>query len=316
MKKRSKGKEDTKKSEEEKTFESDDREHVESDDNDGGDDLILYSNRLILYVKRNMLILDYPVMVQEKDDPEPETPLLEENNSSKTEMDIDSCQVYEKILKRKNKVTKKKKKSSVEKHDFEASNDDGAKRDTGKRNHVDDYDLGNTSDKPKEKSKEKIQREDLVTAVKKVKNLIHNSSSNWKMHTINLWSSIRFEFVVKLDIMAMDPKERGETMKYFLQSRDSEEYYKRLGKAWKRGYLLYEPPWTGKIADMANLMSYSIYSLELTSIRKESELKTMFLAMTSKFITKLDDIYCSLDVTRERSYKISEQCRDQEEKEG
>ncbi|KAJ4916931.1 Uncharacterized protein Rs2_02481 [Raphanus sativus] len=174
-----KGKEDTKKSEEEKTFESDDREHVESDDNDGGDDLILYSNRLILYVKSDMLILDYPVMVQEKDDPEPETPLLEEDNSSKTEMDIDSCQVYEKILKRKNKVTKKKKKSSVEKHDFEASDDDGAKRDTGKRKHVDDYDLGNTSHKPKEKSKEKIQREDLVTAVK------------------------------KLDIMAMDPKEEG-----------------------------------------------------------------------------------------------------------
>ncbi|KAH0905479.1 hypothetical protein HID58_037306 [Brassica napus] len=49
-----------KKSQEEKTLESDDVKQVESDD--GGDDLIMYSNQLIQYVKSDMLILAYPVM--------------------------------------------------------------------------------------------------------------------------------------------------------------------------------------------------------------------------------------------------------------
>ncbi|RIA04637.1 hypothetical protein BRARA_K01109 [Brassica rapa] len=96
-----------KKSQEEKTLESDDVKQVESDD--GGDDLIMYSNQLIQYVKSDMLILAYPVMVQEKDDPETETLLFDEDNSSKTEMDSGACQVFEKILKRRKKVTKKKK---------------------------------------------------------------------------------------------------------------------------------------------------------------------------------------------------------------
>ncbi|KAH0884685.1 hypothetical protein HID58_060781 [Brassica napus] len=56
-----KGKEDTKKSQEEKTFESDDTKQVES--LDGGDDLIMYSNQLIRYVKSYTLILEYPVMI-------------------------------------------------------------------------------------------------------------------------------------------------------------------------------------------------------------------------------------------------------------
>ena len=95
------------KGKEEKTLESDDVKQVESDD--GGDDLIMYSNQLIQYVKSDMLILAYPVMVQEKDDPETETLLFDEDNSSKTEMDSGACQVFEKILKKRKKVTKKKK---------------------------------------------------------------------------------------------------------------------------------------------------------------------------------------------------------------
>ncbi|CAN7120511.1 unnamed protein product, partial [Brassica rapa subsp. narinosa] len=116
------------------------------------------------------------------------------------------------------------------------SDDDGAKRDTGKRKGVDDCDLGNTAHKPKKKrkkSREKIQREDPVAGLKKVKHLINCfRRSNWKMHTINLWSSIDFEF--------MDPKKKYEIMRDHLAFKYREEYYMRIGKACKRGYLLYE----------------------------------------------------------------------------
>ncbi|KAJ4901955.1 Uncharacterized protein Rs2_15906 [Raphanus sativus] len=75
---------------------------------DGGDDIIIYSNQLIRYVKRDMLILDLSVMVQENDDSETETLLFEEDNRSKTEMDSGAYQVFEKILKRRKKIIKNK----------------------------------------------------------------------------------------------------------------------------------------------------------------------------------------------------------------
>ncbi|KAG2327296.1 hypothetical protein Bca52824_010024 [Brassica carinata] len=101
-----KGKEDTKKSQEEKIFESDDTKQAMSVDRDH---LIMYSNQLIQYVKSNTLILYHPVMMQEKDDSETETFLFEEDNSSKTEMDSGAYQVFEKIFNRKKKIIKKKK---------------------------------------------------------------------------------------------------------------------------------------------------------------------------------------------------------------
>ncbi|KAL0853835.1 hypothetical protein Bca101_058987 [Brassica carinata] len=64
--------------------------------------------------------------------------------------------------------------------------------------------------------------------------------SNWKTHTTNLWSSIEVEFVVKFDIMTVETKKKDEIMRDPLAFKDGEEYYKRIGKAWKRGYLLYK----------------------------------------------------------------------------
>ncbi|KAL0729221.1 hypothetical protein Bca4012_025314 [Brassica carinata] len=121
--------------------------------------------------------------------------------------------------------------------------DDGVKRETGKRKCFDDRDLVNTACKPKKKrkkNKEKIQREDPEADLKKVKNSINGFSSKWKMHTTNIWSSIEFEFVVKIDIINMETKKKDEIMRDPLVHRDGEEYYKRIEKAWKRGYLLYE----------------------------------------------------------------------------
>ncbi|CAN7025860.1 unnamed protein product [Brassica rapa subsp. trilocularis] len=145
---------------------------------------------------------------------------------------------------------------------------------------------------------------------KKVKLFMNNPSPNWKMFTMNLWSSIDFEHPATFDTMAMDPKKKDEIMSDLLAFRDGEEYYKKIGKAWKRGYLLHGPPGTGKstmIAAMANLMSYSIYDLELTSIENNWELKKLLLATSSKSIFVIEDIDCSLDLTGERRVKEDHQ---------
>ena len=76
------------------------------------------------------------------------------------------------------------------------------------------------------------------------------------------------------------------------------DYYRKVGKAWKRGYLLYGPPGTGKsslIAAMANYLNFDIYDLELTELRTNSDLKKLLIAMANRSILVLEDIDCSVD---------------------
>ncbi|XP_047325962.1 AAA-ATPase At3g28580-like [Impatiens glandulifera] len=64
-----------------------------------------------------------------------------------------------------------------------------------------------------------------------------------------------------------------DDLKWFSNGRD---YFRSIGKPWKRGYLLYGPPGTGKstmIAAMANLLGYNVYDLELTTIRNNASFK-------------------------------------------
>nr|GEX05720.1 AAA-ATPase At3g50940-like [Tanacetum cinerariifolium] len=74
------------------------------------------------------------------------------------------------------------------------------------------------------------------------------------------------------------------------------EYYRKVGKAWKRDYLLYGPPGTGKsslIAAMANYMNFDIYDLELADVRSNSDLRTLLLATSNRSILVVEDIDCS-----------------------
>ncbi|XBH72309.1 hypothetical protein VPH35_099636 [Triticum aestivum] len=84
------------------------------------------------------------------------------------------------------------------------------------------------------------------------------------------------------------------------------DYYRRIGKAWKRGYLLYGPPGTGKstmIAAMANYLNYDIYDIELTTLSTNSDLRKLFIETTGKSIIVIEDIDCSLDLTGNRVRK-------------
>ncbi|GAU15306.1 hypothetical protein TSUD_03750 [Trifolium subterraneum] len=86
----------------------------------------------------------------------------------------------------------------------------------------------------------------------------------------------------------------------------SGEFYSRIGRAWKRGYLLYGPPGTGKstmIAAMANLLGYDLYDLELTAVKDNTELRKLLIETSSKSIIVIEDIDCSLDLTGQRRKK-------------
>ncbi|PON71485.1 Spastin [Parasponia andersonii] len=120
-----------------------------------------------------------------------------------------------------------------------------------------------------------------------------------------LWGSINLEHPATFETLAMDPDMKRRIIEDLDRFIRRKEFYKKVGKAWKRGYLLYGPPGTGKsslIAAMANYLKFDIYDLELTSIYSNSELRRTLLATSNRSILVIEDIDCSVDL-QNRQYE-------------
>ncbi|KAI3524226.1 hypothetical protein L1887_02878 [Cichorium endivia] len=117
------------------------------------------------------------------------------------------------------------------------------------------------------------------------------------------WESVPFKHPSTFDTLAMDPAKKAEIMSDLRDFADGQAFYKRTGRAWKRGYLLYGPPGTGKssmIAAMANFLGYDIYDLELTEVNTNSELRKLLMKTSSKSIIVIEDIDCSINLTNRK----------------
>ncbi|MCO5603860.1 hypothetical protein L7F22_058014 [Adiantum nelumboides] len=113
------------------------------------------------------------------------------------------------------------------------------------------------------------------------------------------WDSVPFKHPSTFETLALDPIRKQQIEEDLQAFASGQEFYRRTGRAWKRGYLLYGPPGTGKsslIAAMANLLRYDVYDLELTQVRSNAELRKLLLRTTSKSIIVIEDIDCSLDL--------------------
>nr|CAB3491604.1 unnamed protein product [Digitaria exilis] len=120
------------------------------------------------------------------------------------------------------------------------------------------------------------------------------------------WSHVAFEHPATFDTLAMDPEKKQEVVDDLDMFRDGKDYYAKVGKAWKRGYLLFGPPGTGKstmIAAMANYLDYDVYDLELTTVTSNTELRKLFIETKGKSIIVIEDIDCSADLTGKRKDK-------------
>nr|GEW10569.1 AAA-ATPase ASD, mitochondrial-like [Tanacetum cinerariifolium] len=131
-----------------------------------------------------------------------------------------------------------------------------------------------------------------------------------------MWSHILFEHPSTFETLAMDPKMKRDIINDLENFSKSKDYYNKIGKAWKRGYLLYGPPGTGKssmIAAMANFLNYDIYDIELNSVKNNSKLRKLLIDTSSKAIIVIEDIDCSLDLAGKRK-ENKEKETDQENK--
>ncbi|XP_010555284.1 PREDICTED: protein HYPER-SENSITIVITY-RELATED 4-like [Tarenaya hassleriana] len=113
------------------------------------------------------------------------------------------------------------------------------------------------------------------------------------------WEGVPLRHPARFETLAMDDNVKKtvmEDLEMFVKRRD---YYRKVGKAWKRGYLLFGPPGTGKsslIAAMADHLQFDVYDLELTQVRGNSELKKILMSTGNKSILVVEDIDCSVQL--------------------
>lgn len=133
---------------------------------------------------------------------------------------------------------------------------------------------------------------------------IQQDNKVMKLHTLinrgsAIWDSIKLEHPSTFDKIAMDPNLKKDIIEDLDLFVERKEYYKRMGKAWKRGYLLHGPPGTGKsslIAAMANYLKFDIYDLQLMNVKSDSSLRKLLLATCNKSILVIEDIDCSVEL--------------------
>jgi chaperone BCS1 len=95
-----------------------------------------------------------------------------------------------------------------------------------------------------------------------LRDLTERSLSIYMNECYNEWNPMELQHPSTFETLAMDRKQKQSIIDDLDRFIKRKEYYRRIGKAWKRGYLLYGPPGTGKsslIAAIANHLRFDIY---------------------------------------------------------
>lgn len=138
---------------------------------------------------------------------------------------------------------------------------------------------------------------------------IREEKKDVKLHTIDYngtdyWSWINLDHPATFDTIAMDSEMKAELIEDLDRFVKSKDFYRRVGRAWKRGYLLYGPPGTGKsslVAAMANYLKFDVYDLDLKEVQCNSDLRRLLIGTDNRSILVIEDIDCSFEFKNRNS---------------
>ncbi|XP_061345613.1 AAA-ATPase At2g18193-like [Gastrolobium bilobum] len=119
---------------------------------------------------------------------------------------------------------------------------------------------------------------------------------SWSDH---YWNESELSHPATFDTLALTPELKQDIIDDLDRFLRRKELYKKVGKPWKRGYLLYGPPGTGKsslIAAIANYLKFDVYDLELTSIYSNSDLMRAMRDTSNRSIVVIEDVDCNKEV--------------------
>ncbi|VVB03526.1 unnamed protein product [Arabis nemorensis] len=107
------------------------------------------------------------------------------------------------------------------------------------------------------------------------------------------WRSISFNHPCTFENIAMETDLKNKVKSDLESFLKGKQYYNRLGRVWKRSYLLYGPSGTGKssfVAAMANFLDYDVYDIDLSKVEDDSDLKMLLLQTRSKSVIVIEDL--------------------------
>ncbi|XP_065863119.1 AAA-ATPase At2g46620-like [Euphorbia lathyris] len=107
------------------------------------------------------------------------------------------------------------------------------------------------------------------------------------------WRGIPFTHPATIDTVVMDGELKNKIKADLESFLKSKQYYHRLGRVWKRSYLLYGGSGTGKssfVAGMARFLNYDVYEIDMSKVSDDSDLKMLLLQTTSRSIIVIEDL--------------------------
>lgn len=151
-----------------------------------------------------------------------------------------------------------------------------------------------------EKHRDKVM-EKYIPHVLSTYEAIKAGNKTLKIHSMQSgpWKQSDLTHPASFDSLAMDPDLKNSIIDDLDRFLRRKKLYKKVGKPWKRGYLLYGPPGTGKsslIAAMAKYLKFDVYDLDLSSVFSNSELMRAMRETSNRSIIVFEDIDCNSEV--------------------
>nr|KYP66925.1 hypothetical protein KK1_013236 [Cajanus cajan] len=119
---------------------------------------------------------------------------------------------------------------------------------------------------------------------------------SWEHH---YWNETELSHPATFDTLALNSELKQAIIHDLDRFLRRKELYKKVGKPWKRGYLLYGPPGTGKsslIVAIANYLKFNVYDLEFSSIYSDSDLMRCMRDTSNRCIIVIEDVDCNQEV--------------------